>query len=115
MPSQKVVISYYNLHETLYYETSELTRLAMVTRGQRTLFLKCARQNSFILCNVSYFSDFCVYSCSGLEPPVFAALVPYSANKPLTELIDEIMGDHELLVSLLTILFNYNIINCFNI
>ncbi|KAL3369604.1 hypothetical protein AABB24_010114 [Solanum stoloniferum] len=37
---------------------------------------------------------------SGLEDPVFAALVPNSAEKPLQELIDEIMGDHELLVSL---------------
>ncbi|KAK4385652.1 hypothetical protein Sango_2689200 [Sesamum angolense] len=34
---------------------------------------------------------------SGLEPPVFAALVPNSADKPLAELIDEIMGDHEML------------------
>ncbi|XP_011094512.1 uncharacterized protein LOC105174187 [Sesamum indicum] len=34
---------------------------------------------------------------SGLEPPVFAALVPNSAEKPLAELIDEIMGDHEML------------------
>ncbi|KAH0673542.1 uncharacterized protein [Solanum tuberosum] len=36
---------------------------------------------------------------SGLEDPVFAALVPNSAEKPLQELIDEIMGDHELLSS----------------
>ncbi|KAJ8542287.1 hypothetical protein K7X08_017153 [Anisodus acutangulus] len=34
---------------------------------------------------------------SGLEEPVFAALVPNSQDKPLQELIDEIMGDHELL------------------
>ncbi|KAH6804044.1 vacuolar acid trehalase [Perilla frutescens var. frutescens] len=34
---------------------------------------------------------------SGLEPPVFAAVVPNSAEKPLAELIDEIMGDHEML------------------
>ncbi|XP_016484897.1 uncharacterized protein LOC107805381 [Nicotiana tabacum] len=34
---------------------------------------------------------------SGLEDPVFAALVQNSADKPLQELIDEIMGDHELL------------------
>ncbi|KAJ4834642.1 hypothetical protein Tsubulata_020210 [Turnera subulata] len=34
----------------------------------------------------------------GLEPAVFAALVPNSANKPLQELIDEIMGDHEMMV-----------------
>ncbi|XP_016493810.1 uncharacterized protein LOC107813109 isoform X2 [Nicotiana tabacum] len=34
---------------------------------------------------------------SGLEDPVFAALVENSADKPLQELIDEIMGDHELL------------------
>lgn len=36
---------------------------------------------------------------TGLEPAVFAALVPNSADKPLEELIEEIMGDHEMLVS----------------
>ncbi|THG01306.1 hypothetical protein TEA_019314 [Camellia sinensis var. sinensis] len=35
---------------------------------------------------------------TGLEPAVFAALVPNSANTPLQELIEEIMGDHEMLV-----------------
>ncbi|XP_048632323.1 uncharacterized protein LOC106353017 isoform X1 [Brassica napus] len=34
---------------------------------------------------------------SGLEPAVFAAMVPNSADKPISELMDEIMGDHELL------------------
>ncbi|CAI9759764.1 unnamed protein product [Fraxinus pennsylvanica] len=34
---------------------------------------------------------------SGLEPPAFAALVPNSADKPLSELIEEIMLDHEML------------------
>ncbi|CAL0321284.1 unnamed protein product [Lupinus luteus] len=34
---------------------------------------------------------------SGLKPAAFAALVPSSANKPLEELIGEIMGDHEML------------------
>ncbi|XP_057979230.1 uncharacterized protein LOC131165428 isoform X5 [Malania oleifera] len=36
---------------------------------------------------------------TGLEPAVFAALVPNSADKPLQELIEEIMGDHDMLVS----------------
>ncbi|KAF1860329.1 hypothetical protein Lal_00037668 [Lupinus albus] len=36
---------------------------------------------------------------SGLKPAAFAALVPNSANKPLEELIGEIMGDHEMLCS----------------
>ncbi|XP_051130828.1 uncharacterized protein LOC127251256 [Andrographis paniculata] len=36
---------------------------------------------------------------TGLEQPVFAALVPNSAEKPLSELIEEIMGDHEMLSS----------------
>ncbi|KAH9703980.1 hypothetical protein KPL70_011288 [Citrus sinensis] len=36
---------------------------------------------------------------TGLEPAVFAALVPNSADKPLQELIEEVMGDHEMLVS----------------
>lgn len=35
----------------------------------------------------------------GLEPAVFAALVPNSADKPLHEVIGEIIGDHEMLVS----------------
>jgi Domain of unknown function (DUF3783) len=35
---------------------------------------------------------------SGLELPVFAALVPKSADKILEEVIAEIMGDHEMLV-----------------
>lgn len=36
---------------------------------------------------------------AGLEPAVFAALVPNSANKPLQEVIEEIMGDHEMMVN----------------
>ncbi|XP_057865511.2 uncharacterized protein LOC131073144 isoform X2 [Cryptomeria japonica] len=34
---------------------------------------------------------------AGLESAVFAALVPNSAGKPVEELIEEIMGDHEIL------------------
>ncbi|CAH2054207.1 unnamed protein product [Thlaspi arvense] len=36
---------------------------------------------------------------TGLEPAVFAAMVPNSADKPILELMEEIMGDHELMVS----------------
>ncbi|KAA3453401.1 Vacuolar acid trehalase [Gossypium australe] len=36
---------------------------------------------------------------TGLKPAVFAALVPNSADKPVAELIDEIMGDHEMLTA----------------
>ncbi|XP_021295745.1 uncharacterized protein LOC110425225 isoform X2 [Herrania umbratica] len=36
---------------------------------------------------------------TGLEPAVFAALVPNSADKPVAELIDEILGDHEMLTA----------------
>lgn len=36
---------------------------------------------------------------SGLEPAIFAALVPNSADKPLAELIEEIVGDHEMLTA----------------
>ncbi|CAN8270070.1 unnamed protein product [Cochlearia groenlandica] len=36
---------------------------------------------------------------TGLEPVVFAAMVPNSADKPISELMEEIMGDHELMVS----------------
>ncbi|KAF0928576.1 hypothetical protein E2562_006021 [Oryza meyeriana var. granulata] len=34
---------------------------------------------------------------TGLEPAAFAALVPNSADKILGEVIEEIMGDHEML------------------
>ncbi|XP_039826908.1 uncharacterized protein LOC120688605 isoform X4 [Panicum virgatum] len=34
---------------------------------------------------------------TGLEPAAFAALVPNSAEKVLCEVIEEIMGDHEML------------------
>ncbi|CAN1800057.1 hypothetical protein LINPERHAP1_LOCUS22369 [Linum perenne] len=36
---------------------------------------------------------------TGLEAAVFAALVPNSADKPIYELVEEIMGDHEMMVS----------------
>ncbi|KAE8713893.1 Serine carboxypeptidase-like 49 [Hibiscus syriacus] len=36
---------------------------------------------------------------TGLQPAVFAALVPNSADKSVAELIDEIMGDHEMLAA----------------
>lgn len=35
---------------------------------------------------------------AGLKPAVFAALVPNSADELLGDVIEEIMGDHELLV-----------------
>nr|GEX84333.1 hypothetical protein [Tanacetum cinerariifolium] len=36
---------------------------------------------------------------SGLAGTVFAAVVPNSADKPLLEVIEEIMGDHEMMKS----------------
>ncbi|KAL5710022.1 hypothetical protein ACHQM5_020637 [Ranunculus cassubicifolius] len=44
---------------------------------------------------------------TGLEPAVFAAVVPNSANKSLQELIDEVMGDHEMVLLRLTFLLSY--------
>ncbi|KAI8539752.1 hypothetical protein RHMOL_Rhmol09G0207300 [Rhododendron molle] len=38
------------------------------------------------------------FTSRGLEPAVFAALVPNRADKPLQELIEEILGDHEMLI-----------------
>lgn len=35
---------------------------------------------------------------AGIEPPVFAALVPNSADKPLKDVMEEIMDDHEMMV-----------------
>ncbi|KAL5569400.1 hypothetical protein UlMin_025975 [Ulmus minor] len=40
---------------------------------------------------------------AGLEPAAFAAVVPNSAEKPLEELIEEIMGDHEMLLCFVSI------------
>jgi len=39
-----------------------------------------------------------IFCYAGLKPAAFAALVPNSANKPLQELIEEVKGDHEMLV-----------------
>lgn len=36
---------------------------------------------------------------TGLQPAVFAALVPNSADKLLEEVIEEIMGDHEMMTA----------------
>ncbi|RWW23837.1 hypothetical protein GW17_00011897, partial [Ensete ventricosum] len=41
-------------------------------------------------------NTYCCF-CSGLQPAVFAALVPNSADKLLGDVIDEIMGDHEMM------------------
>ncbi|XP_042037021.1 uncharacterized protein LOC121783048 isoform X1 [Salvia splendens] len=98
----------HSLWEAVNTKQSNLETLKIATSVPRICFLSGLTGEEMMM-----FID--AFPESGLEPPVFAALVPYSANKPLAELIDEIMGDHELLVSLLTLLFNYNIINCFNI
>lgn len=42
-------------------------------------------------------NTYCCFS-SGLQPAVFAALVPNSADKLLGDVIDEIMGDNEMMV-----------------
>jgi hypothetical protein len=41
---------------------------------------------------------YCSFFYAGLKPAAFAALVPHSANKPLQELMEDFMGDHEMLV-----------------
>lgn len=38
------------------------------------------------------------YMYTGLAGAVFAAVVPNSADKPLLEVVEEIMGDHEMMV-----------------
>lgn len=56
----------------------------------------------------SFFIMF-TFGCSpGLQPAVFAALVPNSADKLLREVIDEIIGDHEMLVCYYTFYFHVN-------
>ncbi|KAI8534951.1 hypothetical protein RHMOL_Rhmol10G0136800 [Rhododendron molle] len=49
----------------------------------------------------------------GLEPAVFAALVPNSADKPLQELIEEIMGDHEMLIGMLAVIVSAFLFSAF--
>ena len=44
---------------------------------------------------------------AGLAPAVFAAMVPNSAGKLLGEVIDEIIGDHEMLVCVITVSYIY--------
>ncbi|KAE8682043.1 zinc finger CCHC-type and RNA-binding motif-containing protein 1-like [Hibiscus syriacus] len=51
---------------------------------------------------------------TGLEPAVFAALVPNSADKYVAELIDEIMGDHEMLVSRFSLLIDESVVLSMN-
>lgn len=48
--------------------------------------------------NVEDFNCNLAWKYAGIEPPVFAALVPNSADKPLKEVMEEIMGDHEMMV-----------------
>ncbi|KAL1532150.1 hypothetical protein AAHA92_32196 [Salvia divinorum] len=79
-----------SLWEAVNTKQSNLETLKIATSVPRICFLSGLTGEEMMM-----FID--AFPESGLEPPVFAALVPYSANKPLTELIDEIMGDHELL------------------
>nr|XP_029117198.1 uncharacterized protein LOC105033592 [Elaeis guineensis] len=44
---------------------------------------------------------------TGLKPAVFAALVPNSADKLLGDVIEEIMGDHEMLVQKISVIQNF--------
>ena len=46
---------------------------------------------------------------AGLKPAVFAALVPNSANKPLIDVAEEIMGDHEMMVNIFK-LFSFQLL-----
>ncbi|XP_070058192.1 uncharacterized protein [Nicotiana tomentosiformis] len=73
--------------------------LSGLTGEEMMMFIDAFEESA--LCHVENTSSIGLwsYSCffTGLEDPVFAALVQNSADKPLQELIDEIMGDHELL------------------
>ncbi|XP_057798886.1 uncharacterized protein LOC131014807 isoform X2 [Salvia miltiorrhiza] len=79
-----------SLWEAVNTKQSNLETLKVATSVPRICFLSGLTGEEMMM-----FID--AFPESGLEPPIFAALVPHSADKPLAELIDEIMGDHEML------------------
>ncbi|EXB96199.1 hypothetical protein L484_017048 [Morus notabilis] len=88
----------------LGFEVEETVKINQLLKGMDGEFLQIA-QSLPRICFLSgltgeemmMFID--AFPEAGLEPAVFAALVPNSAEKPLQELIEEIMGDHEMLTS----------------
>ncbi|OMO49940.1 hypothetical protein CCACVL1_30746 [Corchorus capsularis] len=71
-----------------------LRRFPIESRGhQKKLFELYINQ-----CTVNHlFRWIGIFLLEGLDPAVFAPVVPNSAYKPVSELVDEIMGDHEMM------------------
>ncbi|KAK2987102.1 hypothetical protein RJ640_011813 [Escallonia rubra] len=86
----------------LGFEVEEVAKIQQLLKELDGEFLELARQLPRV-CFLSgltgeemmMFID--AFPETGLEPAVFAALVPNSADTPLRELVEEIMGDHEML------------------
>ncbi|XP_019059649.1 PREDICTED: uncharacterized protein LOC104826897 isoform X3 [Tarenaya hassleriana] len=81
-----------SLWEAVNTRQPDLRRVQMAKSQPRICFLSGLSGEETMMF-IDAFPD------TGLEPAVFAALVPNSADKLIQELIEEIMGDHEMLVS----------------
>eukprot|EP00262_Sarcandra_glabra_P013855 TRINITY_DN3920_c0_g1_i4.p1 TRINITY_DN3920_c0_g1~~TRINITY_DN3920_c0_g1_i4.p1 ORF type:complete len:188 (+),score=39.64 TRINITY_DN3920_c0_g1_i4:38-601(+) len=86
----------------LGFEAGEIVKIQQLLQELDGEFLKIAKSLPRI-CFLSGLSGeemmmfIDAFPGTGLEPAVFAALVPNSANKPLVEVMEEIMGDHEMM------------------
>ncbi|KAK4799992.1 hypothetical protein SAY86_025357 [Trapa natans] len=78
------------LWEAVQTRQQDLRRIKIAKQLPRICFLSGLSGEEMMM-----FID--AFSETGLEPAAFAALVPNSADKPLHELMEEIMGDHEML------------------
>ncbi|XP_010558143.1 PREDICTED: uncharacterized protein LOC104826897 isoform X2 [Tarenaya hassleriana] len=79
-----------SLWEAVNTRQPDLRRVQMAKSQPRICFLSGLSGEETMMF-IDAFPD------TGLEPAVFAALVPNSADKLIQELIEEIMGDHEML------------------
>ncbi|KAK1307599.1 hypothetical protein QJS10_CPA09g01816 [Acorus calamus] len=79
-----------SLWEAMHSEQPNLEDVKVAQSVPRVCFLSGLSGEEMMM-----FID--AYPEIGLEPAVFAALVPNSADKMLGEVIEEIMGDHEMM------------------
>ncbi|KAG9441678.1 hypothetical protein H6P81_017532 [Aristolochia fimbriata] len=81
-----------SLWDVMNTEQSEIETLKVAESLPRICFLSGLTGEEMMM-----FID--AFPETGLDPAIFAALVPNSANKPLREVMEEILGDHEMLSS----------------